>query len=427
MILIPSQRCYKKYWKNNNIANSNLANLIFCVKFARMIKRRLESQIRQALLQNASVALMGPRQVGKTTIALDISEQVPAIYLDLENGLDAAKVQDIAAFHAENRNKLIILDEVQRTPEIFAPLRGIIDKERRKGNRTGLFMFLGSASIHLLQQSGESLAGRISYLELCGIDILEFAENKPDSINQLWLRGGFPDSLLAATDTQSLQWRRDFIRTYLERDIPQLGPRIPAQTLERFWTMLAHNQGGVLNASQLARNLELSNVTINRYLDLMVDLLLVRRLQPWAVNVGKRLVRAPKVYVRDSGLVHSLLNITAYNDLVSHPVVGGSWEGFVIENILSCVQGRALPYYYRTSAGAEIDLILEFSGQEKWAIEIKRSSAPALSKGFHIACEDIGADRKFVVYSGSDSFSMGGDVTAISPAGFLQEIITRIG
>ena len=262
-----------------------------------------------------------------------------------------------------------------------------------------------------------------NWLQLFGIDVLEFAGNKMESVNQLWLRGGFPESLLAASDNQSLDWRRDFIKTYLERDIPQLGPRIPAQTLERFWTMLAHGQGGVLNASQLARNLEISSVTVSRYLDLMIDLLLIRRLQPWAMNTGKRLVRAPKVYVRDSGLVHALMNISAYNDLISHPVVGGSWEGFVIENIMSVVQGRALPYYYRTSAGAEIDLILEFSGQEKWAIEIKRSSAPSLSKGFHSACEDIKADRKFVVYSGTDKFPAGGDVTAISLAGIMQEIL----
>ncbi len=404
----------------------NHADLIFHVKFAWMIQRRLENQLRQTMQHSASVALMGPRQVGKTTIALNLSEQMPAIYLDLENTLDAVKASDINAFHAANRNKLIILDEVQRTPEIFAPLRGIIDKERRKGNRTGLFLFLGSASMELLQQSGESLAGRISYLELYGIDVLEFAANNPASINTLWLRGGFPESLLATTDTHSMSWRRDFIRTYLERDIPQLGPRIPAQTLERFWTMLAHNQGSVLNASQLARNLEVSSVTINRYLDLMVDLLLVRRLQPWAVNAGKRLVRAPKVYVRDSGLVHALLNVAAHNDLVGHPVVGGSWEGFVIENIMSVVQGRALPYYYRTAAGAEIDLILEFSGQEKWAIEIKRSTAPTLSKGFHIVCDDIQADRKYVVYSGTDSFAMSENVLAISLADLMREILIKI-
>jgi len=392
-----------------------------------MIQRRLEAQIQQAIGRSPSVALMGPRQVGKTTIALNLSEEMPAIYLDLEDTLDVTKVKDIAAFHAENKAKLIILDEVQRTPELFASLRGIIDKERRKGNKAGLFLFLGSASMELLQQSGESLAGRITYLELFGIDVLEFAGKNAEALNQLWVRGGFPDSLLATSDTQSMDWRRDFIRTYLERDIPQLGPRIPAQTLERFWTMLAHNQGTVLNASQMGRNLEASSVTINRYLDLMVDLLLVRRLQPWASNAGKRLVRAPKTYVRDSGLVHALLNIPSYNDLISHPVVGGSWEGFVIENIMSVTQGRALPYYYRTSAGAEIDLVLEFSGQEKWAIEIKRSSAPSLSKGFHLACEDIKADRKFVIYSGADRFPMGEDITALSLADMMQEILTAIG
>ena len=232
--------------------------------------------------------------------------------------------------------------------------------------------------------------------------------------------------MLAATDRVSIDWRRNFIRTYLERDIPQLGPRIPAQTLERFWTMLAHSQGGVLNASQLGRNLEMSSVTINRYLDLMVDLLLLRRLQPWGENAGKRLVRAPKIYVRDSGLTHALLNIPTFNDLLGHPVVGGSWEGFVIENILSVLDGRALPYYYRSAAGAEIDLILEFSGQEKWAIEIKRSTAPALSKGFHIACEDIRADRKFVIYSGSDRFPLTDNVIAISLAGIMQEILEKV-
>lgn len=392
-----------------------------------MIRRRLETQVLHAIRRSPSVALMGPRQVGKTTIALNLSENIPAIYLDLENNLDVAKVKDIVAFHAENRTQLIILDEVQRTREIFAPLRGIIDKERRKGNRTGLFLFLGSASMELLQQSGESLAGRITYLELFGIDAMEFAGKDLAATNMLWLRGGFPDSLLATSDNDSMDWRRDFIRTYLERDIPQLGPRIPAQTLERFWTMLAHNQGMVLNASQMGRNLEISSVTVNRYLDLMVDLLLVRRLQPWSSNVGKRLVRAPKTYVRDSGLVHALLNIPSFNDLLSHPVIGGSWEGFVIENILSVLQGRALPYYYRTSSGAEIDLILEFSGKEKWAIEIKRSSAPSLSKGFHNACEDIKADRKFVIYSGPDTFPMGDDIAALSLVDMMQEILCKIG
>ncbi len=388
-----------------------------------MIVRRLENKIASALKRSPSVALIGPRQVGKTTIALNIAETGPAIYLDLENRTDIEKVRDITAFHAANREKLIILDEVQRMPEMFASLRGIIDKERRAGNKTGQFLFLGSASIDLLQQSSESLAGRIAYIELHGVDVLEYAGADQEMINTLWLRGGFPESLLAASDKDSLYWRWDFIKTYLERDIPQLGPRIPALTLERFWTMLSHNQGGIFNASTLAKSLEISGATVGRYLDLMADLLLIRRLQPWTFNVGKRLVRAPKVYVRDSGITHALLNISGYNDLLGHPVAGGSWEGFVVENLLSVAPERALPYYYRTSGGAEIDFILEFSGNEKWAIEIKRSSVPTLSKGFYIACDDIKADRRYVVYSGKDKFPMGNGAIAIPLPMLMQELL----
>lgn len=388
-----------------------------------MIKRRIENMVKETLQRIPSVALLGPRQVGKTTIALNISETTASLYLDLESRLDLEKVRDIVAFHAVNSDKLIILDEVQRLPEIFAPLRGIIDKERRKGNSTEQFLFLGSASIELLKQSSESLAGRIAYIELYPIDVLEYTGNKPLKLNTLWLRGGFPESLLAKTDKDSIEWRRDFIKTYLERDIPQLGPRIPAETLERFWTMLAHNQGTVLNAANLARNIGVAGITISRYLDLMTDLLLVRRLLPWTFNIGKRLVRSPKIYVRDSGIIHALLNIATYNDLLGHPVVGGSWEGFVIENVLSIAPSMVQPFYYRSPGGAEIDLILEFSSNEKWAIEIKRSSAPSLSKGFHIACDDIKPQRKYVVYAGKDQFPMGDGIMAISLYNLMQEIL----
>lgn len=383
-----------------------------------MIKRKLVSKIKEALNRSPSVVLLGPRQIGKTTIAFHIQDFTSSVYLDLENRLDLQKVKDITSFHEANVDKLIILDEVQRLPELFAPLRGIIDQERRKGNKSGQFLFLGSASMELLKQSSESLAGRIAYLELYGINQLEFGNDT----NTLWLRGGFPDSLLAASNKDSIEWRRDFIKTYLERDVPQLGPRIPAETLERFWTMLAHFQGSVFNAASLARSLDVSGVTIARYLDLMVDLLLVRRLKPYTYNIGKRLVKAPKIYVRDSGIAHALLNITDYNELLGHPVSGGSWEGFVIENILSVAPAGVQPFYYRTSAGAEIDLILEFSLEEKWAIEIKRSSAPVLSKGFHMACADIKPDRRYVVYAGTDQFSLGNEITAISISGLMQEI-----
>ena len=386
------------------------------------VQRNLEAKIKQALQQSASVVLIGPRQIGKTTLAINICNSLPAVYLDLEDRLDLQKVSDIKSFYNENRDKLIILDEIQRLPEVFSQLRGIIDKERRKNNKTGLFLFLGSASIELLKQSSESLAGRIAYTELYPLNVLEFAESNINKINQLWLRGGFPDSLLLKTDKISLNWRNNFIKTYLERDIPQLGPRIPATTLERLWIMLAHNQGTTINASQLANNLDISSVTVARYLDLMVDLLLIRRLKPWTSNIGKRLVKTPKVYVRDSGLTHTLLNISNYNDLLGHPIVGTSWEGFVIENIMSVIPSGVQAFYYRTSGGAEIDLILEFWGEKIWAIEIKRSSSPKLSKGFYSACNDINPNQKFVIYSGSDRFSMGNNITAIS----LVDLMDRI-
>ncbi len=390
-----------------------------------MIQRRLESKIMEALKRSPAVALMGPRQVGKTTIALDVAEKILAVYLDLESKADFEKVLDIRIFHRGNREKLIILDEVQKLPELFAELRGVIDQERRSGNKFGLFLFLGSASMDLLQQSGESLAGRITYLELHPIDTLEYTGNDPEKINTLWLRGGFPESLLADSDRSSLEWRLNFVKTYLERDIPQLGPRIPAATLERFWTMLTHNQGSIFNASHLARNLDVSSMTIGRYLDLMTDLLLVRRLKPWTYNTGKRLIRSPKVYVRDSGIVHALLNIENYNNLLGHPVVGQSWEGFVIENVMSVLNSRAQAYYYGSPGGAEIDLVLEFADGETWAIEIKRSSSPKLSKGFYIACEDLKPDKKFVIYSGTDTFPMAEDVTAIPLYGLMNEIVGR--
>jgi len=390
-----------------------------------MIKRRLENKIKDILKRSPSVVLIGPRQVGKTTLALNIAETTSSIYLDLESRLDLEKVRDIVSFHSDNLNKLIILDEVQRLPEVFAELRGIIDKERRKGKKNGQFLFLGSASIDLLRQSSESLAGRIAHTELYPVDIIEFAGDSIEKMNTIWLRGGFPESLLGGSDQDSLDWRRDFMSTYLERDIPQLGPRIPAETLERFWIMLAHNQGTVLNAAHLGRNLEVSGVTIGRYLDLMVDLLLVRRLKPWTFNIGKRLVRSPKVYVRDSGIAHALLNISNYSNLLGHPVVGGSWEGFVIENIMSVAAPSVEAFYYGRPGGAEIDLILEFSSSEKWAIEIKRNSSPSVSKGFHFACQDVKPQKRFVVYSGLDRFSLGADIIAIPLYDLMQEILKQ--
>ncbi|WP_257211698.1 ATP-binding protein, partial [Sphingobium sp. IP1] len=251
-----------------------------------------------------AVALLGPRQVGKTTLALDIGETMPSIYLDLESDADQARLTDPELYLSAHQDKLVILDEVHRLPGLFQILRGLIDKGRRAGRRTGQFLLLGSASIDSLAQSGESLAGRVSYLEMGPLNALEIGEQE---LNHLWVHGGFPDSFLASNDRASLRWRQDFIRTYLERDVPMLGPRIAAETLRRFWTMLAHHQSGLLNASDFARGLGLDSKTIANYLDLLVDLLLVRRLEPWHSNSPKRLVKSPRIYVRDSGLVHALL------------------------------------------------------------------------------------------------------------------------
>ena len=379
-----------------------------------MIERRVKQQVRQALDRQAAVALIGPRQVGKTTLAYELAGERDALYLDLEDSNDREKLSEPALFLDQYEDKLVILDEIHRIPELFRTLRGIIDKGRRKGKRTGRFLILGSASIDLLRQSGESLAGRIEYVDMRPLDITEvgIADN---AMNRLWIRGGFPDSYLAKSDRDSFKLRKDFIRTYLERDVPQFGPRIPAETLERLWKMLSHGQGSLLNASNLASALSLSAPTVTKYIDLLVDLLLVRRLRPFHANVGKRLVKSPKVYVRDSGLVHALLDIQDHNQLSGHPVVGASWEGFVIENLLSVVKDRPLASFYRTSAGAEVDLVLEFPGiSEIWVIEIKRALSAKPKKGFYHACEDIQPNKCFVVYAGDDRYPISEGVEAIS-------------
>ncbi len=371
-----------------------------CAIIARMIKRERYKTVLDHLAIFPAVALLGPRQVGKTTLAKDIAADRESIYLDLENPRDRNKLSDTNRYLEEHEDKLVILDEVHRIPELFQTLRGSIDRGRRKGIRTGRFLLLGSASMDLLKQTGESLAGRIAFVNLPPFGVLEVrTENK----EKLWMRGGFPDSFLMESDHHSMMWRDNFIKTYLERDIPDLGPRIPAETLHRFWTMLAHSQGSVLNAAQLARSLAVDGKSIARYLDLMVDLLLVRRLRPYYANVKKRLVKSPKVYIRDSGVVHNLLGIPDREALFGHPVVGASWEGFVIDNLLSVVREGTLPSFYRTSAGAEIDLILEFPGlSKKWAIEIKSGSTPKPAKGFYNAIEDVEPDKSFVVYAGDE-------------------------
>ena len=384
-----------------------------------MIKRYDEPLLRELLSEFPAVALIGPRQVGKTTLALATASQHNSIYLDLESEADRVKLSDPVLYLARYPDELLILDEVHRFPNLFQELRGLIDQRRRQGKRNGSFLLLGSASIDLLRQSGESLAGRIAYLELTPLHLIEIEPTEADS---LWLRGGFPDSYLSRTDATSLRWRLNFIRTYLERDIPQFVPRIPAETLRRFWTMLAHAQGGVFNAAKFAANLGVDGKTIARYLDLLVDLLLVRRLPPWHKNIGKRLVKSPKVYVRDSGIVHALLGLEEPDDVLSHPVVGASWEGFVIENILSVIPNTVAANFYRTAGGAEVDLILTFPKREVWAIEVKRSLSPTVEKGFYYACEDIAATNRFVIYPGAERFPLSSDAEAISLLEVMQEL-----
>lgn len=379
-------------------------------------------QIVEKLSRNPAVAILGPRQIGKTTLALEIAKGQPSIYLDLENPADLQKLQDPAYYLDRHADSLVILDEVQRYPDLFMSLRGIIDARRREGRGNGKFLILGSASNELLKQSSESLAGRIHYLTLSGLNPFEIEQPDSPHLQKLWLRGGFPDSYGARSDLDSDEWRQNFIRTYLERDIPQLGPRIPAATLMRFWTMLAHTQGELFNASKLASSLGIESVTVSRYLDLMVDLLLVRRLEPWHGNVKKRLVKSPRTYVRDSGLLHTLLKIPGDEALLGNPILGKSWEGFVIENILAILPMNVHPFFYRTAAGAEIDLLLEFSPNEYWAIEIKASRTPSVRRGFHNACDDLPIKHKFVIYPGEDAFSLGNNITVLS----LPELMTTI-
>ena len=386
-----------------------------------MIRRLITHDVEDALRRQAVVALIGPRQVGKTTLALQIGKTRNAIYLDLEDPDDRNRLSDPILFFEHVQDRLVILDEIHRLPNLFDVLRGVVDKGRRVNKGKGRFLILGSAAIDLLRQSSETLAGRIAYIYLSPLSVLE-VNTSSVALDQLWLRGGFPDSYLADGDHDSFAFRKDFIRTYLERDIPMFGPRVPSTTLERFWTMLAHLQGSVLNASRLARSLEVSVQSVTRYIDLLSDLLLVRRLKPYNTNIGKRLVKSPKVYIRDSGLVHALLGISTLPMLTGHPIVGMSWEGYVLETLLSVLPWRSSHFFYRTAAGAEVDLVIEHADGQLWAIEIKRSLSAKLGKGFVQACEDLQASRRFIVHASQDRYPLAHHTEAIS----IHELSTML-
>lgn len=384
-----------------------------------MIPRDLQTALEDRLRQFPAVALLGARQVGKTTLARMTASAVDSLYLDLESPVDLEKLADARGYLGAQHGRLIVLDEVQRAPGLFQVLRGVIDERIHHGEPAGQFLLLGSASIDLLRQSSESLAGRIAYLELAPLDVREVGSQQQA---RLWIRGGFPRSFLAENDQHSAIWRENFIRTCLERDIPLLGPRVPAETLRRFWTMLAHGQGGILNAASLARSLAVDGKTVAKYLDLMVDLLLVRRLAPFHTNVRKRLVKSPKIYVRDSGIVHTLLRLDNEEGVLGHPVAGMSWEGFVMETLIRAATDRAQASFYRTATGVEIDLVLELPGNRLWAIEIKRGHAPSVEKGFRVAIADLKPDKAFLVYSGADRYPKGDGIEVIGLQALAEEL-----
>lgn len=386
-----------------------------------MIPRWIANEIKKKIDQMPAVALLGARQTGKTTLAKTIAKGIDSVYLDLEAPEDLLKLSDPAAFLRNHSDKLVILDEIQRAPDLFPVLRGLIDKSRMRGRKSGQFLFLGSASMDLMRQTSESLAGRISYVYMGGLNVIETGDES-NTIHKLWVRGGFPESYLAADDAMAMDWLEDLIRTYLERDLPQLGFRVPATRMRRLWTMLAHLQGEPVNYSKLGTNLEIDGKTVTNYIDILSDLLLVRRVEPWHVNVKKRLIKSPRYYIRDSGILHRLLGIDRYDALLSNPVLGKSWEGFVVENIHSVLPRRAETYFYRTAAGAEIDLVIRMPSSEIWAVEIKYGIAPKPGRHYSAICDDVGATRKYIIYGGDDEFPVGSDVTVISLPRFLQKL-----
>lgn len=388
----------------------------------RMIQRHLEPIVRARLRSNAAVALLGPRQVGKTTLARDLADAWPdgSVYLDLERPADRRRLEDADAYLRAQASRLIVLDEVHRVPELFEILRGVIDDNRRAGITNGQFLLLGSASLDLVQLSSESLAGRVAHLDLGGIAVDEAAAAGIDA-DTLWVRGGYPLSLTAADDSTSAQWRADLVRSYLERDVPMFAPRIPAETLRRLWTMLAHHSGQLLNASRLGAGLGISGPTVGRYLDLLVDLGLVRRLPAWHTNTGKRVVKAPKVFVRDTGLLHSLLELEDLDAVLGHPAAGPSYETFAVENLIAAAGTSVQPFHYRTAKGDEVDLVLVRGGRPVSVVEVKRSSAPTLSAGARRAIADLGVASAYLVHPDDGDEYRSGEVTVIG----LRALVER--
>jgi hypothetical protein len=377
------------------------------------IKRAAENDLQRALARSPAVAILGPRQCGKSTMAKKILETVPAVYLDLQDRTDRNKLAEPELFFDRYRDQLICLDEIQLLPEFFSVLRSEIDKDRRPGR----FLILGSASRELLRQSTESLAGRIAYLDLSPFLLQEVSRDV--SWADLWLRGGFPDSALAAKDADSFDWRQDFIRTFMGRDIPSFGLAIPVPVIERLWLLLAHYHGQTINYQKLAGAADLSVPTLKKYLSLLEHTYMVRLLSPATTNLKKRLVQSPKVYLRDSGILHALLNIEEYDLLLANPIAGASWEGFVIENIITAAGNRWQPSYLRTSNGAEIDLLLERGGR-RYLFECKLSKAPKPSRGFHELAESLQPYSSWVVAPVDETYKIKKDISVSAPGHLIN-------
>ncbi|MCE2936921.1 MAG: ATP-binding protein [Cyclobacteriaceae bacterium] len=388
-----------------------------------MVTRDLIQTLRKSLKQFPAVVLLGPRQIGKSTLALQLAGQLAkkSIVLDLEKRSDRAKVDDPEAFFKSHQDKLVIIDEAQTLPELFSSLRPAIDEHRKPGR----FLLLGSASPQLVRHVSESLAGRVTYLELTSITLSEAGRSRHD-LQTLWLRGGFPLALTARSDTNSLEWRQQLIRSFVERDLTLLfGVELSRVTIQNFWQMISHNQGGIWNAQTYANSLGVTGPTIKRYLQFMGGAFLVRLLEPWFVNTNKRLVKSPKVYVRDSGLLHAMLGLSTYTDLLGHPVAGGSWEGFVIEQITAVMPPSLRAFYYRTHHGAEADLVLVNGLKPVTAIEIKLNNAPVISKGFYQTLHDLGIRKGYVITPAADRYPVQ-NVEVMSLPVFIEHILPKL-
>jgi predicted AAA+ superfamily ATPase len=369
-----------------------------------------------ALEETPVCALLGPRQCGKTTLARQIAEKGKAHYFDLETAISRTRLEDSPELALSELQGLVVIDEIQRLPGLFATLRPLADRSGPPAR----FLILGSASPELVKGASESLAGRVSFVGLGGFGLEEVGA---DSLPVLWQRGGFPRSFLAASDSASERWRQNFICTFLERDIPQLGIRIPAETLRRFWMMVAHYHGQIWNGAELARSFGVSETTVRHYLDLLTGTFLLRQLPPWFENLGKRQYKAPKVYVRDSGLLHSLLGARRRDELLGHPKLGASWEGFALEQVLH-VAGTAEAFYWGTHAGAELDLVL-FRGGRRYGVEFKHADAPAMTKSMHIALDDLKLERAWFVYPGKESYRAHEKVRVCPLPELLEELAIR--